>query len=84
MSKDDKFLDEIKEIIEDKIVAYIYKFNQEPKYIKMPLGLVVYLKEEMQKIVNFKIDYIDGLIKYRGLIVCETISIEKIEDIEVF
>lgn len=72
--------------INNKIYDYINKYMQNPNYIKVPLWIYECMKVTMRKMqTNYiRIDYTDELIKYRGLIICPTISIEKPDEIEVF
>ena len=71
-------------VIHKKICEYLDKYLREPKYIKMPLWVVENLKRNMKNISTFSIDYQTERFTYKGFIVCETISIERIEEIEVF
>lgn len=76
-------LRQLEVIIHNKIHEYIYKYRNNPKYIKLPLWIFNYLKQLMGK-VDMKLNYQTEQFEYYGLIVCETISIEKTEEIEVF
>lgn len=62
----------ILEVINDKINNFIEKYHQRPKYIKMPLWIYSKMKNECV------------VIKYKNLLICETISISEINEIEVF
>lgn len=76
----DYALEDIEVTIEKKIYDYIYNYGQNPKYLKLPLWISECMKREMRKIPSY-----DGcLLKYRNLIICETISIKKLKEIEVF
>lgn len=71
-------------IIKEKNYKYFDKYNTLAKYIKMPYWLLEILKQKMVQLSTMKIDYETGNIKFLGLIICETMSITKIEEIEVF
>lgn len=70
-------------IVNNKIHDYILKYHNYPKYIKLPLWIFDCLKQVMCK-VDSKIDYKTGEFTFFNLKVCETVSIEKAEEIEVF
>lgn len=70
--------------INNKIYDYIKKYNEYPKYLKLPLWISNCMKQSMQDYTNFNLDYNSELLKYRNLIVCETIAISQLEEIEVF
>lgn len=65
---------ELQCIVNNRIHDYISKYHNYPKYIKLPLMCEVRLK----------IDYKTGEFTFFDLKVCETVSIEKTEEIEVF
>lgn len=77
-------LEELEIIIQKKICEYINKYLDKPKYVKIPLWLFNCLKREIGNIIKFNIDYETEKFKYMGLIVCETVTIKKAEEIEVF
>ena len=86
--KDKSKIDEIlfgdlEVIIHNKIHDYIYKYHTHPKYMKIPLWIFHCLQQNMIQL-GMKIDYETGNFKYNGLILCETITINKVEEIEVF
>lgn len=56
---------------------------REPRYIKMPLWIKEALIKTMPE-TNIRIDYIKEVFKYGNMIVCETITISRPEEIEVF
>jgi len=60
---------------------YFEKYHREPKYIKMPVWLVVLLRHHYMQIIGYSDDKI---ATYMGFIICETFSIEDINQIEVF
>ena len=77
-------LKQVEEIIAHKINDFIEKYEQYPKYLKLPLWINNYIKQAMGKVQNLKLDYNTGLLLYRNLAVCETIAISQPEEIEVF
>lgn len=80
MSKDIKVL--LDKTIEEKIFEFIRKYKNRPTYLKIPLWIFEDLKEQYMGLM--KIDYISGRFCYEGLYICETPTIENIEEIEVF
>lgn len=74
----------IEVIINNKIHEFIKKHIEYPQYLKIPLSISNCMKQKMGEIEGYNIDYSTGLLKYKGLILCETIAIEKPEEIEVF
>lgn len=80
MNKEEKEL--FDKILEEKVIEFIKKYKNRPFYIKIPLWVFEDLKESYMG--QMKIDYISGRFKYEGLYICETITIEHIEEIEVF
>ena len=77
-------ISEVEVIIQNKMYDYYKKYHKEAKYVKLPLWLVQGLKYKMAEIQTLNIEYSTGLIKWFNLCICETISIENIEEIEVF
>ena len=80
MNKEGKEL--FDKILEEKIIEFIKKYKDRPHYLKVPLWIFKDLKECFMGLM--KIDYISGRFSYEGLYICETITIEHIEEIEVF
>lgn len=78
------YIPEIIVVIQNKVHDYYMKYHTEPKYVKMPLWLVQGVKQRMAEIETLNIEYNTGLIKWFNLCVCDTVSIETIEEIEVF
>lgn len=74
----------IDNIINNKINEYINKYKKYPKYLKIPLWIYSNMIHKIKYIDCIKINYEKGGLTYRNLIVCETITIEKAEEIEVF
>lgn len=71
-------------MINNMKVDYYRKYDTPAKYIKIPLWLFQSLKQYMGELTTMKIDYETGNIRFMDLIICETVSIEKLEEIEVF
>lgn len=82
--EDIKELVEIELIIKNKINEFIDKYQKYPKYLKLPLWISNYMKKAMRDMEHFNLDYNTELLLYRNLVVCETISIQRPEEIEVF
>ena len=76
-------LSNLDKIIDKKVVDFIKKYMREPRYIKMPLWIEEALIKTMPD-TGIKIDYIKEALKYRNMRVCETITISRPEEIEVF
>lgn len=74
----------IDNIINNKINEYINKYKKYPKYLKTPLWIYSNIIHNIKDIECIKINYEKRVLTYRDLIVCETITIEKIDEIEVF
>ena len=71
-------------IIKEKIAEFSQKYNKYPKYLKIPLWISCCMKWNMGNIEHYNLDYNTELLMYRDLIVCETVTIDKLEQIEVF
>lgn len=65
--------------IDDKQIEFIKTYRKPPRYIKIPLWIFEALKTE-----TLKIEYLTGKIQLCNMYVCETETIAKIEEIEVF
>lgn len=74
---------ELQVIVNNRIHDYVLKYHNYPKYIKLPLWIFDCLKQTMDE-VNLKLDYKTREFTFFNLKVCETVSIEKAEEIEVF
>lgn len=74
---------ELRRIVNTRIHDHVSKYHNYPKYIKLPLWIFECLKQTMCE-VDLKIDYKTEEFKFFNLKVCETVSIEKTEEIEVF
>lgn len=83
MIKDEIEETELIVIINNKIHDYLYKYHTMPKYLKIPYWIFNCLKRNIGQI-KLILDYKTEQFKYMDLIICETISIEKVEEIEVF
>lgn len=79
---------ELQCIVNNRIHDYISKYYNYPKYIKIPLWIFDCLKQTMCEDsmyeVDLKKDYQTGEFTFFNLKICETVSIEKAEEIEVF
>lgn len=75
--------DEIVKMILQKREDYFKKYAELPKYIKMPRSIAEELKEIMQEFVTFSVDFQEELKLY-DMELCDTLSIDQIEEIEVF
>lgn len=72
-------------IIHEKIQDFEIEYMRYPRFIKMPLGIVEGIKTIMKEIQpTYEADFKRAVPTYMGLIVCETITIQRIEEIEVF
>jgi len=77
--------DEILKIINKKRIDYCYKYDTNPKYIKIPTAIKYLLENELN--VYFLMNNIqrDKTLEFiYGLNVCDTLSITQIDEIEVF
>ena len=70
---------ELQCIVNNRIHDYISKYHNYPKYIKLPLWIFECLKQTM-----CEVDYKTEEFTFFNLKICETVSIEKAEEIEVF
>lgn len=77
-------ISEVDKIIKNQINEYVNKYNKYPKYVKIPLWISHCMKKNMKEIEHYNLDYNTELLMYRDLIVCETITISKLEEMEVF
>lgn len=82
--KQEHEIEDVEIAINNKIYDFIDKYNQYPKYLKLPLWISNCLKRNMNRIVQCNINYNSALVTYKNLIVCETITISQLEEIEVF
>lgn len=79
-------VDKLTEIVSDLKWQYFTTYHQEPKYIKIPIWVYVLLEQFSRQIIGFseRIEPEKMIPMYMGLQICDTISINEIEDIEVF
>ena len=77
-------LEEIERIIRQKINEFVEKYDKYPKYLKLPLWISNYMKQRMRDVQHLNLDYNTELLLYMDLVVCETITISELEEIEVF
>ena len=68
--------------IEEKEINFIKKYRSNPNYLKIPLYIFEKLKSNYLKQLGS--GYSNGRFTYNDLYICETPTIEKIEEIEVF
>ena len=74
---------ELQCIVNNRIHDYVSKYHNYPKYIKLPLWIFNGLKQTMCEI-DLKMNYQTGEFTFFNLKVCETVTIEEAEGIEVF
>ena len=67
--------------VKSKFFEYIKEYDGEPRYLKIPQWIYNVLEINFEKEIS---ENIRGNRVYRGLKICPTISIETIEEIEVF
>lgn len=72
---DDYELETLDRVTDKLIDNYICKYRQEPRYLKMPMWVYCCLGEDG---INYEHP------KYKDLIVCPTITIYFMEEMEVF
>lgn len=77
-------LADIETTIRNKINDFTDKYHQYPRYLKIPLFVSYQLKRNIDYISPLKIDYYSERLEYRKLIICETIAITQLKEIEVF
>ena len=63
----------ILKVIDAEINNFIEIYHQRPKFIKVPLWIYCKIKNTY-----------GSAVKYKNLLICETISISQINEIEVF
>ena len=76
----------IENTIQNKIVSYIEKYLQSPNFLKVPYWVYESMKKKFAMLMtrNIRIDYQREVVTYKGLVICPTISIEMLDEIEVF
>ena len=79
-------ISELIDIVANLKWSYYIKYHQEPRFIKLPIWVYTILKEYAHLIIGFYEIEKEGqtISIYMGMQICDTISIEDIEDIEVF
>ncbi len=77
-------LEDIEAIIESKIHNFVDRYNKYPKYLKLPLWISNAMKQKMKDIQHLNLDYNLEALLYKDLVICETITISQLEEIEVF
>lgn len=84
MKKIELDLSDLQVSINNKIYDYMDKYKSRPKYIKIPFWILDTLKSLIKDLPTFYIDYETEHYIYNNLIVCETFSIQYLDEIEVF
>ena len=78
---------EIIETIKVLINDFQRKYNENPNYIKMPLWVKIKLREYCQNLLtSFNYEDIEEKEDFRifNLLICETITIQRLDEMEVF
>ena len=81
-------MDEINNIIIQKEFEYMDKYKDEPKFLKIPLFVYELMKSYFaryltnQNLIN--VDHDKEIVTFRGMVICPTVSIQTIDEIEVF
>ncbi len=73
----------LQSIVNNRIYDFVSEYHQYPRYIKLPLWIFEALKQAVSE-VDLKKNYKTDEFTFYNLKVCETTSIDKIEQIEVF
>ncbi len=76
-------LQKLEKVVNNKIYDFVSEYHQYPRYIKLPLWVFEALKQTMSE-VDLKKNYQTDEFTLYNLKVCETTSINKIEQMEVF
>ena len=74
------------DIVSDLKWDYYEEYHEEPRFIKIPIWVYVLLRQYTHQLIGYYevIEEEKTIPTYMGLQICETRSIDKIEDIEVF
>ena len=72
------------DIVSDLKWTYFETYHMEPKFIKIPIWVHILLRQYARQLIGYYIIEEKTILTYMGLQICETSSIDKIEDIEVF
>lgn len=77
------------EILRNKINDFVEKYDEKPRYIKVPIWVLILLRDYAREMVTNFIYIEDELeekddFTFCGLKVCSTITIRSVEEIEVF
>ena len=80
-----QFMGHITQVVDDKLRKHFAKYHKNPKYIKMPIWCFKEL-ERATKIWNDKIIIKEDNTEpyFMGMRICETETIEEMNEIEVF
>lgn len=73
-------------LVSDLKWKYFEEYHQEPRFIKLPIWVYVLLQRYSRQLIGFNQINKDTTIipTYMDLQICDTISINRLEDIEVF
>ena len=76
----------INSIVLEKEFEYMEKYHKSPNYLKVPLFVYEIMKEQYRELLtsNLSTNYKNEVETFRGMILCPTVSIERVEEIEVF
>lgn len=77
-------IEEIIKKIEKQKIKFYSEYFEKPQHVKMPLWCFEELKKQFAQNSNLFINYYTGDIMFKGLRICPTIAIQRIEEIEVF
>lgn len=73
--------------IECLITGFQHKYDERPRYIKAPIWVLIKLKEYAQELLtNFNYNNLEEKEDFTvyGLKICPTITIKRLDEIEVF
>ena len=76
----------IKGVVIEKAKVYFEKYNENPRFIKMPEYMLEVLKQKLIETVNYYERTYEDLeeFSFMGMKVCPTKSINMFDEIEVF
>ena len=79
--------DIIIESINNLITGFQHRYNERPRYVKMPIWAEIKLKKYARQLwTNFNYNDLEEKEEFRifGLLVCGTIAIQQLGEMEVF
>lgn len=79
--------DIIIEVIQTLRTDFEYRYNEEPRFVKVPLWIFRKLKDYAQELLtNFNYEELDEKEDFRifNLLICPTITIQRLDEMEVF